>query len=59
MLEATAEANNLTAQAAAIDRYNKEMEEVSSYSLSLSLLPPVSYSQSSLIASPPPLVVWC
>lgn len=57
MLEATAEANNLTAQAAAIDRYNKEMEEVSSYSLSL--LPPVSYSQSSLIASPPPLVVWC
>ena len=28
MLEATAEANNLTAQAAAFDRYNKEMEEV-------------------------------
>ena len=29
MLEATAEANNLAAQAAAIDKYNKEMEDVS------------------------------
>ena len=29
MLEATAEANNLSAQAAALDKYNREMEEVS------------------------------
>ena len=28
MLEATAEANNLAAQAAAFDRYTREMEEV-------------------------------
>ncbi len=29
MLKATAEANNLTAQVAALDKYNKDMEEVS------------------------------
>lgn len=29
MLEATAEANNLSAQAVALDKYNREMEEVS------------------------------
>ena len=28
MLQATAEANNLAAQASAFDRYNREMEEV-------------------------------
>ena len=28
MLQATAEANNLAAQASAYDRYNREMEEV-------------------------------
>ncbi len=29
MLKATAEANNLTAQVAALDKYNKDMEQVS------------------------------
>ena len=35
-LQATAEANNLAAQAAAIDRYNKMMEEVNDKSFKFS-----------------------
>ena len=41
MLKATAEANNLTAQVAALDKYNKDMEQVST--------PRSTYSVASLL----------
>lgn len=58
MLEATAEANNLTAQAAAIDKYNKEMEEVSTCCIAIYMYMS-TYSFHLLFVLFLMLVVWC